>query len=185
MISILSDTPFLVIVLVLCVVTYMIAKPGKPEKIRFLGFLLLTIVTAGVFLFDNSFNPNPYAGLVFYVFDFYIFTPVSLALSLTAIYKSNKHLKHYPSKSSNLLRVNAWFLAIFSSINFLFLMLTEEMGILFLLPLFGISSIIQFIVGELERKRVRKLQQQKNEGLPIPDSVSNEGDIDENCPGDT
>ena len=54
------------------------------------------------------------------------------------------------------------------------------MGIILLLPIFGISFIFQFLVGELERKRVQKLQQQKNEELPIPDSVSNEGDIDEN-----
>ena len=91
--------------------------------------------------------------LLFYVFDFYIFTPVSLAFGFTAIYKSNKHLKHYPSSYSKLLRLNAWFLEIFSVINFLFLMLTEEMGIMLLLPLFGISSIIQFIVGELEKKK--------------------------------
>ena len=180
MISVLFDTPFLVIVLVLGAVTYMIAKPGKPEKIRFLEFLLLTIVTTGVFLFDNPLRSNPYAGLLFYVFDFYIFTPVSLAFGFTAIYKSNKHLKHYPSGYSKFLRINAWFLAIFSVINFLFLMLTEEMGILFLLPLFGISSIIQFIVGELERKRVQKLLKQRKEDVPIPDSISNDGDIDEN-----
>lgn len=180
MISILSDTPFLVIVLVLCVVTYMIAKPGKPETIRFLEFLLVTIVTASVFLFDNPFRSNPYAGLLFYVFDVYIFTPVSLAFGFTAIYKSNTHLKHYPSKSSNLLRVNAWFLAIFSSINFLFLMLTEEMGILFLLPLFGISSIIQFIVGELERKRVQKLLKERNEDAVIQNIETTEEEPHEN-----
>ena len=180
MISLLFDTPFLVIVLVLGAVTYMIAKPGKPEKIRFLEFLLLTIVTTGVFLFDNPLRSNPYAGLLFYVFDFYIFTPVSLAFGFTAIYKSNKHIKHYPSGYSKFLKINAWFLAIFSIINFLFLMLTEEMGIMLLLPLFGISSIIQFIVGELERKRVQNLLQQKQEDVPIPDSISNDGDIDEN-----
>ena len=180
MISVLFDTPFLVIVLVLGAVTYMIAKPGKPEKIRFLEFLLLTIVTTGVFLFDNPLRSNPYAGLLFYVFDFYIFTPVSLAFGFTAIYKSNKHLKHYPSSYSKFLKINAWFLEIFSVINFLFLMLTEEMGIMLLLPLFGISSIIQFIVGELERKRVQNLLQQKQEDVPIPDSISNDGDIDEN-----
>ena len=180
MISLSSDTPFLVIVLVLGAVTYMIAKPGKPEKIRFLEFLLLTIVTTGVFLFDNPLRSNPYAGLLFYVFDFYIFTPVSLAFGFTAIYKSNKHLKHYPSSYSKFLKINAWFLEIFSVINFLFLMLTEEMGIMLLLPLFGISSIIQFIVGELERKRVQNLLQQKQEDVPIPDSISNDGDIDEN-----
>ena len=180
MISILSETPFLVIVVVLGAVTYMIAKPGKPEKIRFLEFLLLTIVITGVFLFDNPFRSNPYAGLLFYVFDFYIFTPVSLAMNLTAIYKSSKHLKHYPSAYSNLLRVNAWFLAIFSIINFLFLMLAEEMVILFLLPFFGISSIIQFIVGELERKRVQKLLQQRNEDAVIQNIETTEEEPHEN-----
>ena len=176
MTSLLSDTPFLVIVLVLGAVTYIIAKPGKPEKIRFLEFLLLTIVTASVFLFDNPFRSNPYAGLLFYVFDFYIFTPVSLAFGFTAIYKSNKHLKHYPSGYSKFLKINAWFLAIFSIINFLFLMLTEEMGIMLLLPLFGISSIIQFIVGEIERKRIQKLLKQRKEDVVIrnPDATEDE-----------
>ena len=162
MISILFDTPFLVIVLVLGAVTYMIAKPGKPEKIRFLEFLLLTIVTTGVFLFDNPLRSNPYAGLLFYVFDFYIFTPVSLAFGFTAIYKSNKHLKHYPSGYSKFLRLN------------------EEMGIILLLPLFGISSIIQFIVGEIERKRVQKFLQQRNEDPDIQNIETTEEEPHEN-----
>ena len=180
MISILSDTPFLVIVLVLCIVTYMIAKPGKPETIRFFEFLLLTIVTASVFLFDNPFRSNPYAGLLFYVFDFYIFTPVSLAFGFTAIYKSNKHIKHYPSGYSKFLKINAWFLAIFSIINFLFLMLTQEMGIILLLPLFIISSIIQFIVGELEGKRVQKLLKQRKEDVVIQNIEATEDEPHEN-----
>ena len=180
MISILFDTPFLVIVLVLGAVTYMIAKPGKPEKIRFLEFLLLAIVTACVFLFDNPFRSNPYAGLLFYTFDIFIFTPASLAFGFTAIYKSNKHLKHYPSGYSKFLKINAWFLAIFSIINFLFLMLTEEMGIMLLLPLFGISSIIQFIVGELERKRIQKLLQQRNEDDVIQNRETTEEEPHEN-----
>ena len=180
MISLLFVTPFLVIVLVLGAVIYMIAKQGKPEQSRFLEFLLLTIVIASVFLFDNPLRSNPYAGLLFYVFDFYIFTPVSLAFGFTAIYKSNKHLKHYPSSYSKLLRLNAWFLAIFSIINFLFLMLTQEMGIILLLPLFGISSIIQFIVGELERKRVQKLLKQRKEDVVIQNIEATEDEPHEN-----
>ena len=180
MISLLFDTPFLVIVLVLGAVIYMIAKQGKPEQSRFLEFLLLTIVIASVFLFDNPLRSNPYAGLLFYVFDFYIFTPVSLAFGFTAIYKSNKHLKHYPSSYSKLLRLNAWFLAIFSIINFLFLMLTQEMGIILLLPLFGISSLIQFIVGELERKRVQKLLKQRKEDVVIQNIEATEDEPHEN-----
>lgn len=180
MISLLFDSPFLVIFLAIGAITYIIAKQGKPEQSRYLEFLLLTIVTIFAFLFDNPLRTNPYAGLLFYVFDFYIFTSASLAFSITAIYKSTKHLKYYPSSYSKLLRLNAWFLEIFSVINFLFLMLTEEMGIMLLLPFFGISSIIQFIVGELERKRVRILQQQKKEDAPFTNHVSDEGKIDEN-----
>ncbi|MFS9370468.1 hypothetical protein QM418_01580 [Streptococcus infantis] len=180
MISLLFDTPFLVIVLVLGAVIYMIAKQGKPEQSRFLEFLLLTIVTASVFLFDNPLRSNPYAGLLFYVFYFYIFTPVSLAFGFTAIYKSNKHIKHYPSGYSKFLKINAWFLAIFSITSFLFLMLTQEMGIILLLPLFGISSIIQFIVGELERKRIQKFLQQRNEDVVIQNIEATEDEPHEN-----
>ena len=180
MISLLFDSPFLVIVLALGAIMYIIAKQGKPEQSLYLEFLLLTILTTCVFLFDNPLRPNPYAGLLFYIFDFYIFTSASLAFSFTAIYKSTKHLRYYPSSYSKLLRINAWFLAIFSIINFLFLMLTEEMGIILLLPIFGISFIIQFLVGELERKRLQNLQQQKQEVDPIPTQILNKGDMDEN-----
>ena len=180
MISLLYHTPFLAIVLAIGAVMFITAKQGKPEKIRFLEFLLLTIVTTGVFLFDNPLRSNPYAGLLFYVFDFYIFTSACLAFGITAIYKSTKHLKYYPSSYSKLLRLNAWFLAIFSIINFLFLMLTEEMGIMLLLPLFGISSIIQFIVGELERKRIQKLLQQRNEDAVIQNLEATEDEPHEN-----
>jgi len=72
MISLLINSPFPVIVLAIGAITYMIAKQGKPEQSRYLEFLLLTIVTTCVFLFDNPLRSNPYAGLLFYVFDFYI-----------------------------------------------------------------------------------------------------------------
>ena len=180
MINLLFHTPFLAIVLAIGSVMFITAKQGKFEKIRFLEFLLLIIVTTGVFLFDNPLRSNPYSGLLFYVFDFYIFTPVSLAFGFTAIYRSNKHIKHYPSGYSKFLKINAWFLAIFSIINFLFLMLTEEMGIMLLLPFFGISSIIQFIVGELERKRVQKLLQQRNEDTVIQNIETTEEEPHEN-----
>ena len=180
MISLLFDSSFLFIVLALGAIMYIIAKQGKPEQSRYLEFLLLTIITTCVFLFDNPLRSNPYAGLLFYVFDFYIFTSASLAFSFTAIYKSTKHLKYYPSSYSKLLKINAWFLAIFSIINFLFLMLTQEMGIILLLPLFGISSIIQFIVGELERKRVQKLLKQRKEDVVIQNIDATEDEPHEN-----
>ena len=180
MISLLFDSPFLVIVLALAAIMYIIAKQGKSEQSRYLEFLLLTIVTACVFLFDNPLRSNPYAGLLFYTFDIFIFTPASLAFGFTGVYKSTKHLKHYHSSYSKILRLNAWFLAIFSVINFLFLMLTEEMGIILLLSIFGISFIIQFLVGELERKRVQKLLKQRNEDAVIQNLEATEDEPHEN-----
>ena len=180
MISLLFDSPFLVIFLALAAMMYIIAKQGKPEQSRYLEFLLLTIVTIFVFLFDNPLRTNPYAGLLFYVFDFYIFTSASLAFSITAIYKSTKHLKYYSSSYSKLLRINAWLIAILSGMNLLFIMLTQEMGIVLLLPIFGISFIFQFIVGELERKRVQKLRQQRREDAVIQNIEATEDEPHEN-----
>ena len=59
-------------------------------------------------------------------------------------------------------------------------MLTEEIGIILLLPLFGISSIIQFIVGELERKRVQKLLKQRKEDAVIQNPEATESESHEN-----
>ena len=180
MISLLFDSSFLFIVLALGAIMYIIAKQGKPEQSLYLEFLLLTILTTCVFLFDNPLRPNPYAGLLFYVFDFYIFTSASLAFSLTAIYKSTRHLRYYPSSYSKLLKINAWFLAILSGMNLLFIMLAQEMGIIMLLPIFGISFIIQFLVGELERKRVQKLLKQINEDAVIQNLEATEDEPHEN-----
>ena len=180
MISLLFDSSFLFIVLALGAIMYIIDKQGKPEQSLYLEFLLLTILTTCVFLFDNPLRPNPYAGLLFYVFDFYIFTSASLAFILTAIYKSTRHLRYYPSSYSKLLKINAWFLAILSGMNLLFIMLAQEMGIILLLPIFGISFIIQFLVGELERKRVQKLLKQINEDAVIQNLEATEDEPHEN-----
>ena len=59
-------------------------------------------------------------------------------------------------------------------------MLTEEMGIMLLLPFFGVSSIIQFIVGELERKRVQKLLKQRKEDTVFQNPEAIEGESHEN-----
>jgi len=108
------------------------------------------------------------------------FTSASLAFSLTAIYKSTRHLRYYPSSYSKLLKINAWFLAILSGMNLLFIMLAQEMGIILLLPIFGISFIIQFLVGELERKRVQKLLKQINEDAVIQNLEATEDEPHEN-----
>jgi len=69
---------------------------------------------------------------------------------------------------------------ILSIVNLLMLLIQSEIGIIILVPIVGISSIIQFIFGELEIKRVQNLQQQKQEDTPNPNPVLNDGDIDEN-----
>lgn len=180
MISLLFDSSFLFIVLALGAIMYIIAKQGKPEQSRYLEFLLLTIITTCVFLFDNPLRSNPYAGLLFYVFDFYIFTSASLAFSFTAIYKSTKHLKIYSSSYSKLLRTNAWLIAVLSGMNLLFIMLTQEMGIILLLPIFGISFIIQFLAGELESKRVQKLLKERKEDAVIQNLEATKDEPHEN-----
>ena len=180
MFSILFDSPFLIVVFVIGAIMFIIAKQEKPEQSRYLNFLLLTLVTFGVILFDNPFKSYLYAGLLFYVYVVYIFIPASLVFAFISIYKSKRYLQYYPSNYSKILKTHAWILMILSIVNLLMLLMQSEIGIIILVPIVGISSIIQFIFGELESKRVQKLQQQKQEDAPIPDSISNDGDIDEN-----
>ena len=59
-------------------------------------------------------------------------------------------------------------------------MLTQEMGIVLLLPIFGISFIFQFIVGELERKRVQKLLKQGKGDAVIQNPEATEDEPHEN-----
>ena len=62
----------------------------------------------------------------------------------------------------------------------MFLILTKEMKFIFLLSIIGSNSIIQFIVGELERKRVQKLLQQRNEDAVIQNIETTEEEPHEN-----
>ena len=57
------------------------------------------------------------------------------------------------------------------------------MGIILLLPIFGISFIFQFIVGELERKRVQKLLKQRKEDAVIQNLEATKDEPHENWPG--
>ena len=180
MFSILLDFPFLFVVFALGAIMFIIAKQGKPEQSRYLNFLLLTLVTFGGIVFDNPFRSYLYAGLLFYVYVVYIFIPASLVFGFISVYKSKRHLQYYPSNYSKILRTNAWILMILSIVNFLMLLTQSEVGIIILVTIVGISSIVQFIFGELEIKRVQNLQQQKQEDTPNPNPVLNDGDIDEN-----
>ena len=54
------------------------------------------------------------------------------------------------------------------------------MEFIFLLSIIGSNSIIQFIVGELERKRVQKLLQQRNEDAVIQNVETTEEEPHEN-----
>lgn len=180
MFSILFDSPFLFVVLALGAIMFAIAKQEKPEQSRYLNFLLLTLVTFGVILFDNPFKSYLYAGLLFYVYVVYIFIPASLVFGFLSIYESKRHLQYYPSNYSKILKTNAWILMILSIVNLLMLLTQSEVGIIILLPIVGISSIIQFIFGELERKRVQKLLKQRKEDTVFQNPEAIEGESHEN-----
>ena len=54
------------------------------------------------------------------------------------------------------------------------------MEFIFLLSIIGSNSIIQFIVGELERKRVQKLLKQRKEDVVIQNIEATEDEPHEN-----
>jgi len=85
MFSILFDSPFLFVVLALGAIMFAIAKQEKPEQSRYLNFLLLTLVTFGVILFDNPFKSYLYAGLLFYVYVLFLFIKAKDIYNITLV----------------------------------------------------------------------------------------------------
>ena len=157
MFSILFDSPFLIVVFVIGAIMFIIAKQEKPEQSRYLNFLLLTLVTFGVILFDNPFKSYLYAGLLFYVYVVYIFIPASLVFAFISIYKSKRHLQYYPSNYSKILKTNAWILMILSIVNLLMLLMQSEIGIIIL-----VSALVLSFNLSLENLKVKECRNYNN-----------------------
>ena len=113
------------------------------------------------------------------MFSIYAHAPLCLTYAITSLYKSIKHVKYFPSKFAGILIFNVALILLLSVVNILVLF-REIKEIYILIFLQGLFSGIQFLLWMLERKRVQKLLQQRNEDPVIQNIEATEDEPHEN-----
>ena len=174
MITLLMIPFFLVLLAIFGIIYDLMTNKGRKECARTVSLFILNTLTIGICLIDLPMESKPYSGTGFILFYVLAFTPLMIVFSLYTLYRIGKHYRYFKSKFAIILRFNAILLFLLSLVNTFVLFRSfntyhrNDITLLyFILIVLGIGSTIQFIVGELERKRIQKLLQQRNEDAVI------------------
>ena len=143
---------------------------GRKECARTVSLFILNILTIGIWLLDLPMERKPNSGIRFILFYALAFTPLMIVFSLYTLYRIGKHYRYFKSKFAITLLFNAILLFLLSLVNTFVLWRSfqiyhrNDMNLFyFILIVLGICSTIQFIVGELEMKRIRGIQKQEEQ----------------------
>ena len=161
---------FLVLLAIFGIIYDLMTNKGRKECARTVSLFILNILTIGICLLDLPMESKPYSGIGFILFYALAFTPLMIAFSLYTLYRIGKHYRYFKSKFTITLLFNAILLFLLSLVNTFVLWRSfqlyhrNDMNLFyFILIVLGICSTIQFIVGELEMKRIRGIQKQEEQ----------------------
>lgn len=161
---------FLVLLAVFGIIYDLITDKGRKECARTVSLFILNILTIGIWLLDLPMESKPYSGIGFILFYALAFIPLMIVFSLYTLYRIGKHYRYFKSKFAITLLFNAILLFLLSLVNTFVLWRSfqiyhrNDMNLFyFILIVLGICSTIQFIVGELEMKRIRGIQKQEEQ----------------------
>ena len=170
---------FLEIIVIAGIILDAISNKEKIEYSSSLSSLVFMACNIGMFVVFNPSLDEPYLGVFVFVFSIYAHAPLCLTYAITSLYKSIKHVKYFPSKFAGILIFNIALILLLSVVNILVLF-REIKEIYILIFLQGLFSGIQFLLWMLERKRVQKLLQQRNEDPVIQNIEATEDEPHEN-----
>lgn len=158
---------FLVLLAIFGIIYDLMTNKGRKECARTVSLFILNLLTICICLLDLPMESKPYSGIGFILFYALAFTPMMIVFSLYTLYRIGKHYRYFKSKFAIILRFNAFLLFLFSLVNLFViwraLTIYQKSGIYLFLLVLGICSTIQFIVGELEKKRIRGIQKQEEQ----------------------
>lgn len=161
---------FLVLLAVFGIIYDLMTDKGRKECARTVSLFILNILTIGIWLLDLPMESKPYSGIGFILFYALAFTPLMIVFSLYTLYRIGKHYRYFKSKFAITLLFNAILLFLLSLVNTFVLWRSFQIYhrndinlFYFILIVLGICSTIQFIVGELEMKRIRGIQKQEEQ----------------------
>ena len=170
---------FLEIIVIAGIILHAISNKEKIDYSSSLSSLVFIACNIGMFVVFNPSLDEPYLGVFVFVFSIYAHAPLCLTYAITSLYKSIKHVKYFPSKFAGILIFNVALILLLSVVNILVLF-REIKEIYILIFLQGLFSGIQFLLWMLERKRVQKLLQQRNEDPVIQNIEATEDEPHEN-----
>lgn len=87
-------------------IAYLSVYKKRPLKTRFLILPILVVITFLLSLIDNPFSDRTYSGLLFVFYNVYVFTPLSVACSITSLLKSIYHYKLFRMPLALVLVIN-------------------------------------------------------------------------------
>lgn len=156
-----------------------ISNKEEIEYSNSLSSLVFMACNIGVFVLFNPYIDEHYLEVFLKIFYILAHVPLSLTYAITSLYKSIKHIKYFPSKFARLLICNVTVIFLLSIVN-VFVLYRETKEIYILIFLQGLFSGIQFLLWMLERKRVQKLLQQRDEDAVIQNIETTEDEPHEN-----
>ena len=151
-------------------IAYLSVYKKRPIKTRFLTLPILVVITFLLSLIDNPFSDRTYSGLLFAFYNVYVFTPLSVACSITSLFKSIYHYRLFRILAIVLV-INASIMTCLTLLNFILffgeLSTSLTLSCVFFI-LIAISTIVQFVIGEIEIRKVKTiLLQLQNQGKTL------------------
>ena len=141
-------------------IAYLSVYKKRPIKIRFLTLPILVVITFLLSLIDNPFSQRTYSGLLLAFYYVYVFSPLSVACSITSLIKSIYHYRLFRMPLAIVLVTNASIMTCLSILN-LILFFGELSTSLTLscvsFILIAISAMLQLVVGEIETRKVKAI----------------------------
>lgn len=152
-------------------IAYLSVYKKRPLKTRFLILPILVVITFLPSLIDNPFSDRTYSGLLFAFYNVYVFTPLSVACSITSLFKSIYHYRLFRIPLAIVLVINSSIVTCLTLINFILffgeLSTSLTLSCVFFI-LIAISTVVQFVVGEIEMRKVKTiLLQLQNQGKTL------------------
>ncbi|WP_347094940.1 hypothetical protein [Streptococcus salivarius] len=141
-------------------IAYLSVYKKRPLKTRFLILPILVVITFLLSLIDNPFSDRTYSGLLFVFYNLYVFTPLSVACSITSLLKSIYHYKLFRMPLALVLVINGSIMTGLTILNLI--LFFGELSTSLILScvsfiLIAISTVVQFVIGEIETRKVKTI----------------------------
>ena len=141
-------------------IAYLSVYKKRPLKTHFLILPILVVITFLLSLIDNPFSQRTYTGLLLIFYYIYVFSPLSVACSITSLLKSIYHYRLFRIPLATVLVINASIMTCLTLLNFILFFgeLSTSLTLsCVLFILIAISTVVQFVIGEIETRKVKTI----------------------------